>query len=241
MPTIPSPRDGPPSSARSSSSKAFTRSPGRTYSMSRLDQLSQPRKRPTELSTLTEQQQAQPLGASSMSRSMCHLAASGAKILKHSDNSRSMGQLPGSVPVPRPTRAERLRRKAREYQNHQQPGMIVKVHSTPEGGIILFFIFFNHFNIQISQKSTSSCFGNSRIVIYIRMRECFLKIFRFGFLLNRILQTREILFQFLTVGISINLFKRFLIKIFVHLKILIIFNSNYLMQFNTINTNKSII
>ncbi|XP_043484749.1 MAP7 domain-containing protein 2-like isoform X16 [Leptopilina heterotoma] len=123
MPTIPSPRDGPPSSARSSSSKAFTRSPGRTYSMSRLDQLSQPRKRPSELSTLTEQQQAQPLGASSMSRSMCHLAASGAKILKHSDNSRSMGQLPGSVPVPRPTRAERLRRKAREYQNHQQPGI----------------------------------------------------------------------------------------------------------------------
>lgn len=126
MPTIPSPRDGPPpTSARSSSSKAFTRSPGRTYSMSRLDQLSQPRKRPTELSTLTEQQQAQPLGASSMSRSMCHLAASGAKILKHSDNSRSMGTLPGSVPVPRPTRAERLRRKAREYQNHQQTGMPV--------------------------------------------------------------------------------------------------------------------
>ncbi|XP_051156670.1 inner centromere protein isoform X4 [Leptopilina boulardi] len=124
MPTIPSPRDGPPpTSARSSSSKAFTRSPGRTYSMSRLDQLSQPRKRPTELSTLTEQQQAQPLGASSMSRSMCHLAASGAKILKHSDNSRSMGTLPGSVPVPRPTRAERLRRKAREYQNHQQTGI----------------------------------------------------------------------------------------------------------------------
>ncbi|XP_015435053.1 PREDICTED: ensconsin-like isoform X6 [Dufourea novaeangliae] len=123
MPTIPSPRDGPPSSGRSSSAKAFTRSPGRTYSMSRLDQLAQPRKRPpTELSTLTEQQ-SQPLSASSMSRSMSHLAASGGKSLKRSDNSRSMGTLPGAVPVPRPTRAERLRRKAREHQSQQQQGI----------------------------------------------------------------------------------------------------------------------
>ncbi|XP_078049586.1 uncharacterized protein LOC144476469 isoform X8 [Augochlora pura] len=122
MPTIPSPRDGPPSSGRSSSAKAFTRSPGRTYSMSRLDQLAQPRKRPTELSTLTEQQ-SQPLSASSMSRSMSHLAASGGKSLKRSDNSRSMGTLPGAVPMPRPTRAERLRRKAREHQTHQQQGI----------------------------------------------------------------------------------------------------------------------
>ncbi|XP_026671460.1 MAP7 domain-containing protein 1 isoform X6 [Ceratina calcarata] len=122
MPTIPSPRDGPPSSGRSSSAKAFARSPGRTYSMSRLDQLAQPRKRPTELSTLTEQQ-SQPLSASSMSRSMSHLAASGGKSLKRSDNSRSMGTLPGAVPAPRPTRAERLRRKAREHQNQQQQGI----------------------------------------------------------------------------------------------------------------------
>ncbi|XP_076177197.1 uncharacterized protein LOC143151710 isoform X7 [Ptiloglossa arizonensis] len=122
MPTIPSPRDGPPSTGRSSSAKAFTRSPGRTYSMSRLDQLAQPRKRPTELSTLTEQQ-SQPLSASSMSRSMSHLAASGAKSLKRSDNSRSMGTLPGAVPIPRPTRAERLRRKAREHQSQQQQGI----------------------------------------------------------------------------------------------------------------------
>ncbi|OAD61702.1 Reticulocyte-binding protein 2 like protein a [Eufriesea mexicana] len=73
MPTIPSPRDGPPSSGRSSSAKAFTRSPG--------------------------------------------------KSLKRSDNSRSMGTLPGAVPMPRPTRAERLRRKAREHQNQQQQGI----------------------------------------------------------------------------------------------------------------------
>ncbi|XP_017790566.1 PREDICTED: MAP7 domain-containing protein 1-like isoform X3 [Habropoda laboriosa] len=122
MPTIPSPRDAPPTSGRSSSAKAFTRSPGRTYSMSRLDQLAQPRKRPTELSTLTEQQ-SQPLSASSMSRSMSHLAASGGKSLKRSDNSRSMGTLPGAVLMPRPTRAERLRRKAREHQNQQQQGI----------------------------------------------------------------------------------------------------------------------
>lgn len=123
MPTIPSPRDGPPSTARSSSAKAFTRSPGRTYSMSRLDQLAQPRKRATDqqLGTLAEQRQSQPLqSASSMSRSMSHLAApGGAKSLKRSDNSRSMGTLPGAAPIPRPTRAERLRRKAREHQQHQ--------------------------------------------------------------------------------------------------------------------------
>ncbi|XP_015120876.1 MAP7 domain-containing protein 1 isoform X5 [Diachasma alloeum] len=124
MPTIPSPRDGPLSS-RSPSAKAFTRSPGRTYSMSRLDQLSQPRKpRINELSTLNEQQQphhngGQNLGASSMSRSMSHLAAPGSKTLKRTDNSRSMGTLPGAVPLLRPTRAEKLRRKAREQQNQQ--------------------------------------------------------------------------------------------------------------------------
>ncbi|XP_046596056.1 titin homolog isoform X3 [Neodiprion lecontei] len=119
MPTIPSPRDVVPSTGRSSSAKAFARSPGRTYSMSRLDQLSQPRKRPSELSTLAEQQ-SQPLGASSMSRSMSHLAAAGTKSLKRSDNSRSMGTLPGAVPTPRPTRAERLRRRARDQHQQQQ-------------------------------------------------------------------------------------------------------------------------
>lgn len=34
-----------------------------------------------------------------------------------------MGTLPGAVPMPRPTRAERLRRKAREHQNQQQQGI----------------------------------------------------------------------------------------------------------------------
>jgi hypothetical protein len=142
MPTIPSPRDrdaSTPTSGRSSSAKSFTRSPGRTYSMSRLDQLARPRRRTIPL-TLAEhhnqqqqqqqQQEQQSLAASSMSRSMSHLAtaqvARGGPLqgpLKRTDNSRSMGTLPGagaSTSVPRPTRAERLRRKAREHQSQAQ-------------------------------------------------------------------------------------------------------------------------
>lgn len=172
MPTIPSPRDGsvgfnpPGSSGRSSSAKSFTRSPGRTYSMSRLDQLAQPRKRllPGATASAVEpmaqqlQQLHASLAASSMSRSMSHLARGGAAKhqpqqqqqhahahalqlpLKRTDNSRSMGTLPGAgsglggpglglllsqatlaavVAQPRPTRAERLRRKAREHQQQQ--------------------------------------------------------------------------------------------------------------------------
>lgn len=140
MPTIPSPRDAiPPSTGRSSSSsKAFTRSPGRTYSMSRLDQLSQPRKRPSELCTLAEQQTQNQNSAfaasSSMSRSMSHLAAAPApqaanKNLKRSDNSRSMGTLPGPpTPAPRHTRAERLRRRARDQQ--QQGKELLRTRDT---------------------------------------------------------------------------------------------------------------
>ncbi|XP_067212901.1 MAP7 domain-containing protein 1 isoform X9 [Linepithema humile] len=164
MPTIPSPRDGPPSAARSSSAKAFTRSPGRTYSMSRLDQLAQPRKRATEqpLGTLTEQrQQSQPLqSASSMSRSMSHLAAPGvAKSLKRSDNSRSMGTLPGAVPTPRPTRAERLRRKAREYQQAQQQQGIRSGEVTPNSP--------SRPHSSMSQQSASSV-GSSNVNLRTR-------------------------------------------------------------------------
>ncbi|XP_018344031.1 PREDICTED: MAP7 domain-containing protein 1-like isoform X4 [Trachymyrmex septentrionalis] len=163
MPTIPSPRDGPPSTARSSSAKAFTRSPGRTYSMSRLDQLAQPRKRTTEqqLGTLAEQQQSQPLqSASSMSRSMSHLAApGGAKSLKRSDNSRSMGTLPGAAPMPRPTRAERLRRKAREYQQIQQQQGIRSGEVTPNSP--------SRPHSSMSQQSASSV-GSSNVNLRTR-------------------------------------------------------------------------
>ncbi|XP_025075262.1 MAP7 domain-containing protein 1 isoform X2 [Pogonomyrmex barbatus] len=164
MPTIPSPRDGPPSTARSSSAKAFTRSPGRTYSMSRLDQLAQPRKgraAEQQLGTLTEQRQSQPLqSASSMSRSMSHLAApGGAKSLKRSDNSRSMGTLPGAAPMPRPTRAERLRRKAREHQQAQQQQGIRSGEVTPNSP--------SRPHSSMSQQSASSV-GSSNVNLRTR-------------------------------------------------------------------------
>lgn len=136
MPTIPSPRDLTPiSSSRPSSvhlqgNRPFSRSPGRAYSMSRLDQLSQPRRRPaTELAALHEKTNNQstlrssPTTPKSMSRSMSHLAGSRrshrGSQLRRSDASRSMSQLTGSgqgypVPPPRSTRAERLRQRARE-------------------------------------------------------------------------------------------------------------------------------
>ncbi|XP_011502067.1 PREDICTED: WAS/WASL-interacting protein family member 1-like [Ceratosolen solmsi marchali] len=160
MPTIPSPRDrdaSAPTSGRSSSAKSFTRSPGRTYSMSRLDQLAQPRRRTVPLpqaeqqyqrqqqqSQQHQQHQQQSLAASSMSRSMSHLATAQAARggprqgpLKRTDNSRSMGTLPGvgvSTSVTRPTRAERLRRKAREHQSQaqlQQPTGVRSGEATP--------------------------------------------------------------------------------------------------------------
>ena len=135
MPTIPSPRDlTPTSSSRPSSvhlqgNRPFSRSPGRAFSMSRLDQLSQPRRRPaTELAKLHEKTPdpamlgSSPTTAKSMSRSMSHLAGSRqsqrGSQLQRSDASRSMSQLTGSgqgypVPPPRSTRAERLRQRAR--------------------------------------------------------------------------------------------------------------------------------
>lgn len=136
MPTIPSPRDFTPiSSSRPSSvylqgNRPFSRSPGRAYSMSRLDQLSQPRRRPAaELASLHEKTHnpatlgSSPATAKSMSCSMSHLAGSkqsqrGGQLCR-SDASRSMSQLTGSgqgypVAPPRSTRAERLRQRARE-------------------------------------------------------------------------------------------------------------------------------
>lgn len=129
MPTIPSPRDlTPTSSSRPSSvhlqgNRPFSRSPGRAYSMSRLDQLSQPRRRPAKLHEKTPDPailRSSPTTAKSMSRSMSHLAGNRqsqrGSQLHRSDASRSMSQLTGSgqgypVPPPRSTRAERLRQR----------------------------------------------------------------------------------------------------------------------------------
>uniref|UniRef100_A0A1Y1LKX5 MAP7 domain-containing protein n=1 Tax=Photinus pyralis TaxID=7054 RepID=A0A1Y1LKX5_PHOPY len=120
MPTIPA-KDSPTTLPR----KPFMRSPGRAYSMSRLDQLSKPRKRPTDLPTLTEMAIHSPFKSlyhpqqSSVSRSMSHLAfnkpaqpVQSQKPLRKAD-SRSMHQLTTAVslPPPRTTRATELRQK----------------------------------------------------------------------------------------------------------------------------------
>lgn len=102
VPTLPSPRDLTPRPMRS---------PGRAYSMSRLDILAQPRKPRT--APVMEVEPRDP----ALSRSMTHLAGR-PQALRRNDTSRSMVQLTGPpVPPPRVTRAERLRRKAREVGN----------------------------------------------------------------------------------------------------------------------------
>lgn len=119
MPTIPA-KESPSTTPR----KPFMRSPGRAYSMSRLDQLAKPRKRSNELPTLAETTSSpsfRPLSRpqqSSVSRSMSHLAvgklglAQPQKPLRKSD-SRSMHQLSTAVPLPPPrtTRATELRQR----------------------------------------------------------------------------------------------------------------------------------
>lgn len=116
MPTIPN-RD------TASPRKPFTRSPGRAYSMSRLDQLAKPRKKLVAADLPAVHEISRPLSRqsqqSSVSRSMSHLAVgnknittSSQKPLRKSD-SRSMHQLSASTPVPppRPTRATQLRQQ----------------------------------------------------------------------------------------------------------------------------------
>ncbi|XP_014209560.1 uncharacterized protein LOC106640139 [Copidosoma floridanum] len=137
MPTLPSPRDSSKeypsvSSGRTFSAKSFNHSSGRTHSMSRLDQLAQPNRRPIaqQHSQSSQQHQQQDIVALSMSRSMSHLAAAhgirGAlETLLRAENSRSMGTLPGSglgllTPTPRTTKAEQLKRKALRHQIHLQ-------------------------------------------------------------------------------------------------------------------------
>lgn len=130
MPTIPT-RDAASAPTR----KPFTRSPGRAYSMSRLDQLAKPRKRP-ELPAVAETASSQPFRPlsrpqqSSVSRSMSHLAVSklgppqSQRPLSKSD-SRSMHQLSLAAPLPPPrtTRATRLRQQKLAVTNTSSEGM----------------------------------------------------------------------------------------------------------------------
>ncbi|XP_046669498.1 MAP7 domain-containing protein 1 isoform X3 [Homalodisca vitripennis] len=102
VPTLPSPRDLTPRPMRS---------PGRAYSMSRLDVLAQPRK---PRAPVVEEPRDP-----SLSRSMTHLAA---RPLRRVDMSRSLVHLSGQpVPPPRATRAERLRRKAAAVRAESVP------------------------------------------------------------------------------------------------------------------------
>ncbi|XP_050441373.1 ensconsin-like isoform X3 [Adelges cooleyi] len=105
MPTIVSPRDLTPS--RPGSASSSRRSPGRASSMTRLDNA------------------ASYGGRLSSARSMCHLAGGAAQSVldanKERSTHRSMIAL-NPVPPPRLTRAERLRKRAREFANSNPAG-----------------------------------------------------------------------------------------------------------------------
>lgn len=115
MPTIPSPREGT-NSRPTSGSRSLARTPGRAYSMARLDILAQPR-------VVHSSPFSQPLASSSksMSRSTNHLVESKhfqSNTLTKTDASKSMVHLHSKGPStnfiqPRMTRAQRLRNKAR--------------------------------------------------------------------------------------------------------------------------------
>ncbi|XP_050523642.1 MAP7 domain-containing protein 2-like isoform X4 [Daktulosphaira vitifoliae] len=106
MPTIVSPRDLTPS--RPGSASSSRRSPGRASSMTRLDN-----------SALYG-------GRLSSARSMSHLASGTTRTVLGSNNDRSMHRSMitlNPVPPPRLTRAERLRKRAREFANSNTTGM----------------------------------------------------------------------------------------------------------------------
>lgn len=111
MPTVPSSREPAPyhaTGSRNNSVCSSRRSPGRAFSMTRLDQLSKPR---AARKVGLNEQNKEGLGQANanMSKSMTHLAAD-EKNLKRSASSKSMVHLG----PPRMTRAERLRKLARE-------------------------------------------------------------------------------------------------------------------------------
>lgn len=116
MPTIPL-RDSPSTTPR----KPFTRSPGRAYSMSRLDQLAKPRKRPSELPSVAESTNIpfRPLSRpqSSVSRSMSHLLVSKPaptqRLVRKTDSNsmQHLATVPAPLPPPRTTRAAQLRQQ----------------------------------------------------------------------------------------------------------------------------------
>lgn len=126
MPTVPSSRDTAPlsSASRNNSVCSSRRSPGRAFSMTRLDQLSQPRIRKANVN----EQKALSHTNVDMSKSMTHLAA-GEKSLKRSATSKSMVHLG----PPRMTRAERLRKLARDGNTSSAPTSAKQQATSPSG------------------------------------------------------------------------------------------------------------
>jgi hypothetical protein len=108
MPTIPSSSSSP-------------RTPGRAYSMSRLDVLSLPRPLPSPPKT------QQTL---SSAKSM-HSLAAGQRMLGKTDSSKSMLNI-APIPPPRLTRAERLRKKAKEAAKSGQAAASGTLHAFPQ-------------------------------------------------------------------------------------------------------------
>ncbi|XP_065201935.1 MAP7 domain-containing protein 2-like isoform X4 [Planococcus citri] len=141
MPTVPS-RDATQSScvSRNSSVCSSRRSPGRAFSMTRLDQLSQPRKPKT---ILTEQKGLSEANTD-MSKSMTHLAGrssgggSGGSGADAGEKSQSLKRCATSKSMvhlgpPRMTRAERLRKLAREGNSSSAPTSAKRQATSPPG------------------------------------------------------------------------------------------------------------
>lgn len=130
VPTVPS-RD----SSFSSSRKSLNHSPGRAYSMSRLDQLAKPRRRPDLPSLAESSPNPRPLSSpriSSVTRSMSHLAVSKSgpsptrRPLSKAD-SRSMHHLSGdgALSAPRTTRTTQLREQKLHVSSNCSEGMSI--------------------------------------------------------------------------------------------------------------------
>lgn len=167
MPTIPTRDSSAPTR------KPFTKSPGRTYSLSRLDQLAKPRKPLPIVQEKPSEPKQSSSNVKSMSRSMGHLAgrfvvaacgrASPPQRPLRKADSKSMHQLSVAAPVPPPrtTRAVLLRKRA--------------IESPPEGKQTLFInqITIRHYfviciyKMQAALSQTFLSFNYSLLLLHI--------------------------------------------------------------------------
>ncbi|XP_060537187.1 MAP7 domain-containing protein 1-like isoform X2 [Cylas formicarius] len=139
VPTVPS-RDS--SFASSGSRKSLNHSPGRAYSMSRLDQLAKPRKRADTASGLPALNECTLSPGRSVTRSMSHLAHVGkaptaTRRPLHKTDSRSMHHLSADgVPIapPRANRATQLRQQ-KLLMAQQQSSSCSEASSRPSSSL----------------------------------------------------------------------------------------------------------